>query len=137
MSNYNSTKPVNTYSNRNESSSGKKVGMILAATIVVAGLGAAALYLVDVDQTKEARLPSVDVQVTEGQMPAFDAEVADVKVGSADVEVDVPTVGVETKTVEIEVPVDVNTDTESKTLEVPTLDIERPEVDDPADNPTK
>lgn len=120
----------------NETSTGKKTGLIIGGIVAVAVVGAAALYLVDVDQTKEARLPDVDVQVEEGQMPAFDVDVADVSVGSKDVDVKVPTVGVETKTIEVEVPVDVDAGTSTETLSVPTIDVERPEEDDPADNPT-
>lgn len=121
--------------NTNETSAGKKTGLIIGGIVAVAAVGAAALYLVDVDQTQEARLPNVDVQVTEGQMPKFDAEVADVNVGTKDVDVDVPTMEVETKTIEIEVPVDVDASTETETLSVPTIDIERPDEDDPANNP--
>ncbi len=135
MSKYETHKPVVTQTEHAETSSGKKLGAILVAGVLVAGLGAAALYLVDVDQTQEARLPSVDVQVTEGQMPKFDAEVADVRLGETEVNVEVPTVGVETKTIEIEVPVDVDAGTETTTIDLPTLEIDRPDEDDPAGNP--
>lgn len=134
--------PYNRHGDRHKttesSSSGKILGIALGA-IAIAAIAAAGLYLVDVDQTKEARLPDVDVKVTEGQMPAFDVDVADVNVGTKNVEVEVPTMGVETetKTIEIEVPVDVNAGTTTETVEVPTLSIERPNVDNPADNPVK
>lgn len=115
-------------------SNGKIVGYIVAGVAVV-GLAAAGLYLVDVDQTKEARLPDVDVSVEEGQMPAFDVDVADVEVGTKKTTVKAPTVDVETKTIEVEVPAGV--DVEGKEVEVtlPTIDIDKPEEDDPADNP--
>lgn len=119
----------------NETSAGKKTGLIIGAVVAIAVVGAAALYLVDVDQTQEARLPDVDVQVEEGQLPEFDVDVAEVSVGSKDVDVKIPTVGVETKTIEVEVPVDVEAGTTEETLSVPTIDVERPDEDDPADNP--
>lgn len=46
----------------------------------------------DVDQTKEAELPEVDVKG--GQMPEYDVETADVDVGTKKTEVEVPDVDV-------------------------------------------
>jgi hypothetical protein len=43
---------------------------------------------------------------------------------------------VRTKTIEVEVPV-IDTDVEEKKISVPTIDVERPVEDDPADNPTR
>ena len=123
--------------NTENKSSGSKIAMIAIAAVLILGVGAAALYLTDVDQTQEARLPDVNVEVEEGQMPKFDVDVADVKVGTENVDVKVPAVGVETKTIEDEVPVDVEAGMKDETLEVPTIDIERPEEDDPADSPTQ
>ena len=120
---------------RDEGSTGKKVGLFLGAAVIAALVGVTTLYLVDVDQTQEARLPDVDVQVTEGQMPKFDVDVADVNIQTKEVEVDVPTMDVETETIEVEVPVDVDADTTTETISVPTINIDRPEEDDPADNP--
>lgn len=137
--NLNPNDPYNRHGTRHErtekSGAGKAAGIAFGA-VLIAGVAAAGLYLIDLDQTKEARLPSVDVEVTEGQMPAFDVEVADVTLGTKDVQVEVPTVGVETetKTIEVEVPVDVETGTTVETVEVPTLDIKRPDIDNPADN---
>lgn len=124
---------------RPEKSSGGKVVAIAIGAVAIAAVAAAGLYLVDLDQTKEARLPNVDVKITEGQMPAYDVEIADVNVKTKSVDVDVPTMSVETetKTIEVEVPVDVNTGTESETIEVPTIEIDRPEQDNPANNDTQ
>ena len=121
-----------------KSSAGKKGTAIVVSALLIAGVAAAGLYLVDFDQTKEARLPNVDVKVTDGQMPAFDVDVADVSVEDKALGINVPTVGVqtETKTIEIEVPVDVYADMKEETVVVPTLNIERPEADNPADNPS-
>ncbi len=54
----------------------------------------------DVDQTKEGKLPDVEVNTSGGQMPEFD--------------VDTPTV---------------NVGTEKKTIEVPTVDVDGPKDD--------
>lgn len=50
-------------------------------------------------------------------MPPYDVDVAKFKIGSKDVEVNVPTLGVETetKTIEIEVTVDVDVETGTTT----------------------
>ena len=54
----------------------------------------------DVDQTKEAELPDVEVNASGGQLPEYD--------------VDAPTV---------------NVGTENKTIEVPTVDVDPPKDD--------
>ncbi|WP_189495032.1 hypothetical protein [Algimonas arctica] len=125
--------------NDTDGKSGLKATTIIIGAVAIAGVLVAGLYLVDLDQTQEARLPDVDVQVSEGQMPKFDVDVADVSVGSREVDVEVPTVGVETKTktIEIEVPVDVDAGTSTETVKVPTIDIDRPAEDNPADEPNK
>lgn len=51
---------------RSESGAGKVIGIVFAA-IAIAAIGAAALYLMNSDKTKEARLPSVEV--TKVQIP--------------------------------------------------------------------
>jgi len=133
--------PYNRHGTRHETpeknSTGKAVGIAVAA-LAVAAVAAAGIYFVDLDQTQEARLPNVDVKVTEGQLPKFDVEVADVSVGTKSVDVEVPTMNVqtETRTIEVEVPVDVDAGTETETVEVPTINIERPKTDNPANNPT-
>jgi len=72
----------------------KSMIKILAAASIV-GLGAC-----DVDQTKEAELPDVEVNASGGQLPEYD--------------VDAPTV---------------NVGTENKTIEVPTVDVDAPKDD--------
>jgi len=129
-----------TYSNENNQSnshkgSRSKIAFIAIGAIVVAGVAAAGLYLTDVDQTQEAKLPTIDVQVENGQMPKFDVDVAGVGVSMKETEIEVPKVGVETKTIEVEVPVDVDAGMEEETIEVPTINIDRPVEDNPADNP--
>lgn len=133
--------PYNRHGTRHKTpdrKSGSKITGITLAALAAAAVAAAGLYLIDVDQTQEARLPNVDLQVTDGQMPKFDAELADVNVSERKVDVEVPSVDIETeiKTIEVKVPVGVKTNTETESVTVPTINIERPEEDDPADNPT-
>lgn len=105
---------------------------IIAGIAVVVVVALAAIYLVDVDQTQEARLPDVDVSVSGGQMPTFDADVAEIKVGTKPMEVEVPDVDVKTKTVEVEVPVGADFHTEKETISVPDIAVIPPRADDPA-----
>ena len=69
-------------------------------TKVLAIAGALGIAACDVDQTKEAELPDVDVNTSGGQLPEYD--------------VDAPTV---------------NVGTENKTIEVPTVDVDAPKDD--------
>lgn len=136
---FRSNDPYNRHGSRhqtdNKSSGGKVAGIALGA-VAVAAVAAAGLYLIDLDQTQEARLPAVDVDFVEGQMPAYDIEVADVSLETETMDIEVPTMNVETetKTIEVEVPVDVDAGVTTETIDVPTLNIERPEIDNPADN---
>ena len=66
-----------------------KTGAIIAAVVAVIAIGFG-VYMIDVDQMQEARLPDVDVQVEGGQMPEFDAEVGSVDVVEEEVTVTVP-----------------------------------------------
>ena len=74
-------------------------GFVAAALLIIAGV-----YMVDIDQTQEARLPDVEVTAEGGQMPKFDAEVGSVEVTEETVEVTVPEVEVTTDTAEVTVP---------------------------------
>ncbi len=114
--------------------SAKKPIIFTIAGLVLAGIAVFALYFVDVDQTKEARLPDVDVNVKEGQLPKFDVDTGSINVGSKQVDVKVPTADVKTKTVEVEVPTNVDVGTKEVGIKIPTLSIEPPKKDDPADN---
>ena len=83
------------------------------------------LVACDVDQTQEARLPDVDVDVdaTAGQLPEFDVDWADVNVGTRTTTIKVPKVVVVMEEEEVEVPyVDVDMpnddEKEEKTLVV-------------------
>ncbi|WP_432816839.1 hypothetical protein [Sulfitobacter sp. JB4-11] len=71
-----------------------KTAAIIAGAAVVALLAAAGFYMIDVDQTQETRLPTVDVIVEEGQLPAYDAEVGSITMTQEEVDVTVPEVDV-------------------------------------------
>jgi len=66
----------------------KKTLILLAAA---SGLGLAAC---DVDQTKNAQLPDVDVNVTGGQVPEYNVTTPEVNVGMENRTVQVPDVDV-------------------------------------------
>lgn len=79
---------------------------ILTLGLVAVGVGAtaAAIYLVDVEQTQEARLPDVKVEVEGGQAPDFKVKTGDVDVTEEKVQVKVPEVDVKMKETEVTVP---------------------------------
>ncbi|KAJ04109.1 hypothetical protein [Sulfitobacter mediterraneus] len=85
------------------------IGGAAAAVVIAAGI-----YMIDIDQTQETRMPDVDVSVNGGQLPEFEAEVGSVSVEQEDVTVDVP---------------DVEVTMEEKRLTVPTLEINPPSDD--------
>jgi len=77
-------------------------GAILAIVAVVLVIAAFAFGLIDINQTKETKLPEVSVQG--GQAPAFDVDTAKVDVGTKTTDVAVPNVDVSTKDVGVKVP---------------------------------
>lgn len=81
-----------------------KTPVIIASAAVVAFVAAGAIYMVDIDQTSEGRLPTVDVSVDGGKLPKFDADVGSVSVQSEEVEVTVPKVKVVTEEETVSVP---------------------------------
>lgn len=64
-------------------------------TILLAAAGGLALGACDVDQTKNAQLPDVDVNATGGQLPEYNVEGPTVNVGTENKTVEVPTVDVD------------------------------------------
>ncbi|KOY51030.1 hypothetical protein [Polaribacter dokdonensis] len=95
--------------------------------VIMTIMTAAVLVSCDVDQTKETKLPEVDVEIeTEaGQLPAFDVDWAEVNVGTTTKTVTVPKVVVVMEEVEVEVPYvdvdmpdDINGEKEEQTLMV-------------------
>ena len=91
-----------------------KTGLVVVGGVAAVALAIFAFYMVDVDQTQEARLPDVDVSVEEGQLPEFDVDVGEIAVGETEVEIEVPEVEVTTTT---------------ETVTVPTLSIDPPAED--------
>ena len=71
----------------------------------------------DVDQTKEAEMPDVDVEVKGGQMPEFEVETADIEVKKETAKIPYPDVDVDVKKKEAEV-------------SYPSIDIEMPGEED-------
>ncbi len=81
----------------------KKTPIVVGAVAAIAVVGAAA-YMIDIDQTREARLPDVSIDVEKGTLPAFDVETGSINVGEETIEVDVPKVEVTTETELVDVP---------------------------------
>ena len=77
-------------------------GIIVAVLLVLVVIAAFAFGLIDINQTKDAKLPEVAVQG--GQAPAFDVDTAKVNVGSKETSVDVPKVDVGTTKEDIKLP---------------------------------
>ena len=57
--------------------------------------GCFAISACDVDQTKEGKLPDVDVNATGGQLPEFNVEGPTVNVGTENKTIQVPTIDVD------------------------------------------
>ncbi|RVT82624.1 hypothetical protein DXV76_15400 [Rhodobacteraceae bacterium CCMM004] len=86
-----------------------KAGSTIAIAAVVAIAVAAGFYFIDIEQTQEARLPDVDVNVEAGELPEFDVQTGSISLTEEQVDVTVPEVEVTTT---------------EKTLTVPSLNIE-------------
>lgn len=71
-----------------------KTGIVIAAIVLV--LVAVGLFtFVDIDQTREGRLPDVDVSVDDpGQAPGYGVETGDIDVGTQERTVTVPDVDI-------------------------------------------
>jgi hypothetical protein len=84
----------------------KNIGRLVATGIAVAAIGC------DIDQTREAELPEVEVRG--GQMPQYDVDTADIDVNERPAEVNVPDI-------------DVDVDTERRRVTVPDVDVTMPD----------
>jgi len=74
---------------------------------IVLSVIALSLFIVTgckMDQTKNAELPEVDVEVEEGQVPDFDVDWADVNVGTRTETVEIPNVVIVMEETEVEIP---------------------------------
>jgi hypothetical protein len=81
---------------------GARTGLIIAVVAVLAIIAAFAFGLIDIDQTKEAKLP--EIKAEGGALPKFDADVADVDVGTKNTTVELPKVEVDTTKEKVELP---------------------------------
>jgi len=79
--------------------------LILLAIAALVLLVLFATGILDMSQTKEARLPDVDVSASGGQAPAFDVDAKEVVVGTTETNVSVPDVDINTKEATVDVPV--------------------------------
>jgi membrane protein YdbS with pleckstrin-like domain len=77
-------------------------GLVAAVIVVIAVIAAFAFGLIDINQTRETRLPDVSVQG--GQAPAFDVDTADVDVGTKNTTVELPKVEVGTAKEQVKLP---------------------------------
>ena len=89
-----------------------KTGIAVTLGVVAIAVVAGLVYMVDIDQTQEARLPDVEVNVDGGQMPEFEADVGSIDLTTEETTIEVP---------EVEVTM------EERTVTVPSLDITPPE----------
>jgi len=64
------------------------------AITALVGVGCLALTGCDVDQTKEAKVPDVDVNVSGGQLPEYNVQGPTVNIGTENKTIQVPTVDV-------------------------------------------
>jgi len=105
---------------------------VLTGLLMVAGC--------EIEQTEEGELPDVDVDASSGQLPEFEqteeGELPDVDVDVAEegnlpeFDVDAPDVDVGSREEQVEVPTDVDVETEERTITVPDVDINSPDEDD-------
>ena len=79
--------------------------LILLAIAALVLLVLFATGILDMTQTKEAKLPDVDVSAQGGQAPAFDVDAKEVVVGTTETNVSVPDVDVDTQETTVDVPV--------------------------------
>ena len=88
-----------------ETRSSSSAGWIIAILVIVALVVAAfAFGFINIDQTRETSLPTVKMEATSGQAPAFDVNTAKVDVGTTKTTVEVPTVDVGTKDTAVTLP---------------------------------
>ncbi|MBT8102959.1 MAG: hypothetical protein KJO95_08305 [Gammaproteobacteria bacterium] len=106
--------------------------------VFIAGIATLAVAGCDVEQTREAKLPKVDVKVDKGQLPAYEIKqtkkaripAVDVAVESGQLpEVEVETADIEVGRKEISVPIP-DVELKDTKVTVPTVDIEMPDERD-------
>lgn len=83
--------------------------LLILILAVVALIAAVATGLIDISQTREARVPSVEasngaIRAEGGQSPAFEVQTGSVEVGTRDANVAVPKVEVKPSQTTVKVP---------------------------------
>jgi len=68
--------------------------MMKNAAKILLGVSLLGIAACDVDQTKEGKLPDVDVNASGGQLPEFNVQGPEVSVGTENKTIEVPTVDV-------------------------------------------
>ena len=71
------------------------VWLIAILVIIALVVAAFAFGFINIDQTKTAKLPDVKVETSGGQAPAFDVDTAKIDVGTEKKTIEVPTVSME------------------------------------------
>jgi len=79
--------------------------LVILAIAALALIVLLATGILDINQTKEASLPDVDVSAEGGQIPAFDVDAKEVVVGTTETNVTVPDVSIDSKETTVDVPV--------------------------------
>lgn len=77
-------------------------GILIVLVAIAAIVGAFAFGLIDINQTKETKLPEIAVEG--GQAPAFDVKTAKVDVGTTTTSVELPKVEVGTTKEQVKLP---------------------------------
>jgi hypothetical protein len=72
------------------------LGVLLV--VVLAGIAAFALGFINIDKTKDGKLPAIRAEG--GTLPAFDVKTGGLEVGTKKTTVDVPNVGTHKETIE-------------------------------------
>lgn len=110
------------------------------AKILLGSLALTILWACEIEQTQEGKLPDVDVDVKEGNLPKFEVrQTEEGKMPEVDVDVDAgqipkydvdaPDIVVGTKEMEVEVPA-VDVKMKKETIDVPVVGIDMPDDDD-------
>ncbi len=79
--------------------------LVVLAIAALALIVLLATGILDINQTKEARLPDVNVSAEGGQTPAFDVDAKEVVVGTKETNVTVPDIDIDSKETTVDVPV--------------------------------
>ena len=88
----------------NGTNNGSRTILVIAILAILALIAAFAFGLIDIDQNKETKLPTVEIDAKGGQLPSFDVDTADIDVETKNTTIEVPKVELETTKTKVEVP---------------------------------